>query len=279
VSALALCEGAPRDLGADQGRACREALRGRCTAARRWRAILGRVAPGTRDAVRELRRHFPHQAEQLVGLARAAGLPVWSVFEMAWADLREPARAIGVETGAGPRLAAALPEDGLVRRMQPEGRFASLDLTRPALATALLGVNAAGLAVAHAGAGASSGPPAAALVRDCLERFEKVDPALDWCMKRPAGSGVTILLADAAGELAGVELAPIRRVLRPIDGLLVPRGAGPAASTLAKARSEGRRAFDRALAEVLSPVFGGVDPVERRLRLAGPGYVLESVDV
>ena len=43
--------------------------------------------------------------------------------------------------------------------------------------------------------------PAWLLAQDCLERFEALGPALDWCCERPGGGGGALLLADAGGRL------------------------------------------------------------------------------
>ncbi len=219
------CEGAPRDLGVDQGRACRALLRKR----------FGRGAPGPRwrsDArlrhvLRDLRRYFPHQYEQLEGMARAAGLAPARLGAASVATLLEPSQALGARVEGRAILAVAAPPDAVLRRSRPEGRFAASELTRPALTTALLAVNEAGLAVATAGRPTLGrcAAPAALLVRDCAERFEHVAAATEWCLTRPCAPGTTLLLADAAGDLAAIELSgerPERRVRLPVDGLLLP---------------------------------------------------------
>ena len=82
------CRGAPRDLGWDQGRACATTLRG-VRGPRGWRsgrqqsALLG-----------DLRRHFPHQAEQLEGIARGAGIRLAALASQWLMALREPASAL-----------------------------------------------------------------------------------------------------------------------------------------------------------------------------------------
>jgi hypothetical protein len=77
-------------------------------------------------------------------------------------------------------------------------------------------VNAAGLAVACQtleAAPPSPGidAPAFLLVQECLQRFESVEGAEEWCLHRPAGGRATVLLADAAGGLVGVEVAGVER--------------------------------------------------------------------
>jgi hypothetical protein len=86
-------------------------------------------------------------------------------------------------------------------------------------------VNAAGLAALLAPPGLALQPgtgfraeaacraPALLFVQQCLERFDRVDTAVDWCLSRPSHGSATILLADAGGRLAGVELDDERRRL------------------------------------------------------------------
>ena len=77
--------------------------------------------------------------------------------------------------------------------------------------------------------------PRRAADQDCLERFESLDAALDWCTGRPGGCAATLLLADAAGEVAGVEIAgAARRVLRPAEDLLLAGGDASRAGDRAK---------------------------------------------
>ena len=95
---------------------------------------------------------------------------------------------------------------------------------RPWLVAAFAGVNEAGSPSWRLPASGAAGPcsaPAALLAQDCLQRFSKVESALDWCSGRPAGHGAALLFADARGELAGVEIrAAARRVLHPDAALL-----------------------------------------------------------
>ena len=146
------------------------------------------------------------------------------------------ARSVECEDGLG--LACAAPADAVLRRAHPEGRFPAVELTRPGLTNALAAVNEQGLAAALAGRFGSRGgcqAPAALLIRDCVERFDRVEAAVDWCMTRPAAPGTTILLADSTGALASVAItATAREILTPTIGgagasfthVLHPRGAG-----------------------------------------------------
>jgi hypothetical protein len=233
------CEGAPRDLGLDQGRACADALRVRFGTQPWWQRLRLRAGPAGSEPARlrrDLQRHFPHQWESLAGLAVGARVPTgWLVQELArelvGADAALP---VGVAIDPGRALLAReLGGEWVVRRSRPEGLFASVEITRPCLTAALAGVNERGLAVAavgRRGATERCAAPAALLAQDCLERFEAIPAALEWCLGRPGGGCATVWLADARGELAGVECAGAeRRVLRPCDaGTLAQRIEGDA---------------------------------------------------
>jgi len=281
------CSGAPRDLGREQGAALGETLR-RLPAAgplRRWADRLGAHDAATRRLRRDLRRYFPHQAEWLEGLARAARLPAATLLRALAASCGPAAPSgpiVAVAAGSGARLARPAPDAAVLRRAAPEGRFRSLELTLPGWSSALLGVNEAGLAVAvlpgHGSAGRFAAPTAL-FARDCLERFEHVDPALAWCLSRPAARGGALLLADARGECAGVDCAgPRRRALRPADGWLAL--GRPELGQLAKRDDDaaGGTDPDAVLTAALETCGCGppalADPATRRLRIAGEWHTL-----
>jgi hypothetical protein len=100
--------------------------------------------------------------------------------------------------------------------------------------TPWIGVNESGLALAATGDRRRSAcvAHAALLARDCLERFESVESALSWCLGRPCAMGGSLLMADAAGELAGVEMLATGREVRRADSGVLVMGGG--ASELAK---------------------------------------------
>jgi len=231
------CEGAPRDLGGDQGRACRSLLRARCGGA--WPRLPTRARDAhLQRALRDMQRYFPHQHEQLTGMARAAGVSFSKLAAASVAALCEPAKALGYSENGRACLAVATPTDAVMRDSRAEGRFAARELTRPVLTTALLAVNESGLAAAVSGeprAGACAAP-ASLLVRDCVERFDRVAAASDWCMTRPCGTSATLLLADAAGDLAAVVIAgDDRRIVLPVGNVLLPDISAASATDFAKA--------------------------------------------
>jgi hypothetical protein len=272
------CEGAPRDLGLDQGRACRDSLREaleRASWRERWPLPLN--AQQARVA-RDLKRHFPHLAESLAGLAGGSGVPERWLLRRLAAEAAAPrsARVAACAAPDGPLLATLFEGRWIARRSRPEGGFVCLELSRPWLVAACAGVNEAGLAVVAASGSGEAGPcaaPAALLAQDCLQRFARVESALDWCFGRPAGGAAALLFADARGELAGVELrGSRRRLLHPEAGVLVWSEPASEAARLAKSLRETAPANAEALARALgTPAADGaaavLDPGARRLGL------------
>jgi len=266
VTTLVECEGAPRELGGAQGRACRDALRAQSRAAQPRSERARR--PSSAVALRDVRRHFPHQAEQLEGIARGAGLPLRRIGRVMLDVLNGAARgpALALARGGAPLVARACPDAALLRRSRPEGRFRSIELTLAPLTTALLGVNEMGLALACTAGPLESGrcaAPAALLARDCLERFAEVEAALEWCTHRPAARCAAILMADAQGSVAGVQIAHgARRTLRPEGALLRVREASRVETQ--PLESLGATGLDA------PDAFAWADPVGRRIRTPAP---------
>jgi hypothetical protein len=227
---------------------------------------------------RDLRRYFPHQAEWLEGLALGSDVALRVLVRalaLSCAPEAPQGVAIGAVSGSAVAIASAVPRGALWRRVAPEGRFRSLEVALPAATAPVIGVNEAGLAVAVAEQRSLPGrfaPPLALFARDCLERFERVEPALDWCLARPAAPGGSLVLADAHGELAGVYAGgPERRALRPPSWLVL----GDAGLELAKGEPLAAGQLEPALANALASLPGTgpaviADPIGCRLR-AGDG--------
>jgi len=222
------CEGAPRDLGLDQGRACRDAIRADAGAlgfesrapgvlrAATWLRV-SRRSKRQRRIARDLARHFPHLAERTAGLASGADLPADALLALLAAELLDPMSARFEHVAASPpglRLAlrAPLPATGVVvRTTRPDGGYANLTVTRPGLAAALAGVNERGLAaaailLAAPDAGERCQAPGVLLAEGCLERLDGVEKALEWCERRPGGGRARLVFADASGARGAIEL-------------------------------------------------------------------------
>jgi hypothetical protein len=268
--AVVECEGAPRDLGHDQGLACGALLRDRY-ARRSWdarsRLRFGAARAGE-GLARELARHFPRQAETLEGLAAAARVPVAWLVDTLERETASAEVSLAVAV-SGARVGRVLAGEWILRRCRPEGGFRSIEVARPWLAHALLGVNEQGLAAAVVCGGAAGSPlPTAPLVQDCLQRFATVEACLDWCAGRPGDRPATLLLADASGEIAAIELGPgLRRVRRPAEGWLAVGATAELREAAGKTLREGGQ-----LEAAAPAVFGWADTTARSLRLRDELY-------
>jgi len=278
-----MCEGAPRDLGLDQGRWCRATLAASYAANPGWdraRWRLGRHAATSRLVARDLRRYFPQQSEAIEGMSRGAGVPGAWLIEMLARETRlstvkgSLAFAAGRElTDGQAMLARTLPDDTIVRRCRPDGGFASIELIRPWSTAPLAGINEGGLAVAtvpHPGGQFAAGcaAPVTLLANDCLSRFESIDAAVDWCVARPAAGAATILLADTSGEVAAVQAQGAqRRVFRPADGLILQTGEHERETEIGKALRQASPLVAADLGRFLGLSLIALDPSGRRIGL------------
>lgn len=230
-----VCEGAPRDLGLDQGRACRSRIRAALDGPKSeslWAALAAAWRLGPRPGSpgesfwRSCLRHYPHFAERALGLAAGARVPLATLveklaasavdarlrFEITWVDRRGASGGVAGLTGALPVGSGA--GSGLVlRESRVEGGYRSLELAPPWSPGAVAGVNEEGLAAAWQ---AFPGDPSATqreaaaraqlLLQQCLERLDAVQKGVEWCEGRPCGRGGVLLFADARGDAASVVL-------------------------------------------------------------------------
>lgn len=225
------CAGAPRDLGLAQGSAVGDVVRRHLAESEvpsRARRLAGLRAFASGSVLgsgmgREIVRHYPHLAERMTGIARGARVPFEQLMASFVGDAAEGKEAAWPASGPAPRAAAAAQRAGgeagvvacevdapesagawRVRRSAPEHGFRSVELVLPWLASGVAGVNESGLAVGFAPGSASPGAPrdpwCQLLVQECLQRFEEIAPALDWCLKRPSAGRGAIVLADRSGE-------------------------------------------------------------------------------
>ncbi len=226
------CRGAPRDLGLDQGRACAAEIASvvAAHAGGALRRLFAAVRPPAtqREVARDVYRFFPHMAERTAGLARGARVSPFALAALSALPERAPADALRVVRGAsGPCLARALPPDVLtvLRESAPDTDYRSLELVALAQIAPFVGVNEHGLAVGavFTGAGGECAAPAALLAQDCLQRFDRVEKAVEWLERRPAGGRARFALADATGAVALFEIEGGARKRRdPIEEPLSP---------------------------------------------------------
>ncbi len=276
------CEGAPRDLGLDQGRACGSDLRAsfaRSPFWERWSARLGVNAKGPARLARDLKRYFPQQSEALEGLVRGSELPHGWFSSVLARELGAhiPTRvgaaialvADASRAGGAPIVARTLGCEPVIRHSRPDGGFASVELTLPWFTAALAGVNEGGLAatwVSLPGGFAVNdcAAPAALLIQDCLARFDSIRGAADWCTGRPCGGRAVILLADAGGDVTALEVdGRARRVRAPEAGMAF---AGDETDANASLRAEAKPDLETA-AKAFGGRVAGIDPAGRRIAL------------
>jgi hypothetical protein len=276
------CEGAPRDLGLDQGRACRDDLRARFVRSPFWERFgiqLGVDGKRSSRLARDLKRYFPQQSEALEGMVRGSEVPqAWLVSRLdreLGADVRTrigAASAMAADasrSGGVPIVARTLDCEPVIRYSRPDGGFASVELTLPWFTSALAGVNEGGLAatwVSLPGGLVADGctAPAALLIQDCLARFDSIRGAADWCTGRPCGGRAVILLADAGGDVTALEVdGPTRRMREREAGMVF---AGDATDAVASLHAEAKPDLET-VAKVFGGRIAGIDPAGRRVAL------------
>lgn len=276
------CEGAPRDLGLDQGRACRDDLRlefARSPFWERWSIQLGVNEKRPARIARDLKRYFPQQSEALEGLVRGSEVPHgWLASVLARELGAELPTNVGAavalaadasRAGGAPIVARTLDCEPVIRHSRPDGGFASVELTLPWFTAALAGVNEGGLAATWVSlpggfAGNGCAAPAALLIQDCLARFDSIRGAADWCTGRPCGGRAVILLADAGGDVTTLEVdGRARRVRAPESGMAF---AGGETDAMASLRAEAKPDLEMA-AQAFGGRIAGIDPAGRRVAL------------
>ncbi|MBI5201569.1 MAG: hypothetical protein HY925_08305 [Elusimicrobia bacterium] len=195
---------------------------------------------------RPLRRDHPKGAERLSGIAAGAGLTLDSVillnaFESFMSAARERCTLPSPAACSAIALRGARTESGepvitrlfdyiplaqpyfTVRETRPEGGFRSLDFTVAPLAGAVDGINERGLAITYNYAytqdeGRPTGPISLA-ISEALERCGTVAEAASLISSRGRWGGGILMLADAGGDIASLELSSTAAKLRrPADG-------------------------------------------------------------
>lgn len=301
------CTGDPRAMGHTQGLVCQQAIRAALEAAdipmrRRRIPTLFALTRGHRlgrGAGRELIRHYTHIAERMAGIARRADVPFESIVELFCRStsppdpselLFAPGAAIALAGAGTPIVMRTLGGDAwpatdwVLRRSRPEVGFVSVEVTLPWLATSIAGINEAGVSVAViprsasydsgvlAGAvNARHAPHAILLVQECLQRFEDLEGCLDWTTKRPRAGNVSLVLADAAGRVARVEIEGTATRVVDLDSAYTLDGptdplAGALHANLERDPALGTESSN-ALAESLGALCVWLEPAERRLSI------------
>lgn len=110
-----------------------------------------------------------------------------------------------------------------LRDNRPSGGHRSIDFTVATMAGAVDGINDRGLCVtynyAYAVDDGSPSAPVSSCIADVLGSCSTVAEAADRIAKRPRWGGAILMLADASGDIASLELSNTRsRLRRPDDG-------------------------------------------------------------
>ena len=204
----------------------------------RWLA----VRKGARMLLEPLRQQQPEMLKRLEGIAAGAGvrlslLMLCNVLEPLLASVRgryvtPPLGGCSAVAVRGKRSASGEPIiarnfDYLpllqplysLRATRPTGGFRSLDFTPAPLAGAIDGINEHGLCITYDYAFVVDEPPAPAVpismaISLALERCRTVAEAADLIAARPRWGGGLLMLADATGDIASLELSNTRAELR-----------------------------------------------------------------
>ncbi len=222
----------------------------------RLASAIGRVTPPLTGALGRVGRHlmsrdlvrlYPEQLERLIGIAEGSGVPVHRLFVGPMVELvlnraaytmPPPAActAIAVTRGRSATGEAIIAKNfdyppasnavHLTRISRPRatGRVDSMEITKAPLTGCHDGVNQHGLAITynygHFHGRARARISVSVLVQDLLETCRSVGEALAALRDRPRSGGALLMLADAEGDIASVELAPDFFAVRRGDALV-----------------------------------------------------------
>lgn len=226
--AIVVLEGAPADLGREHGE--RFAAQIRYLEDRYLGRLLGGEAgrAGAVEMAADFRPHLrPHHRAELDALATAAGLPPErALLANCFLDLLP---SVGCSTVALPAAAAS---DGVVRFgrnldfpgfgvadrqsivtiVRPAGRHAFAAVTWPGLIGVLSGMNEHGLALANMEVRrqprVADAMPYPLLYRTVLEECRTVAEAIKLLADEPRQTANNLMLVDATGDRAVVEIRP-----------------------------------------------------------------------
>lgn len=196
---------------------------------------LGRA--GKYLMARDLRDSYPEQYDRVLGIAEGAHVPLHYLFvapviEFALnrTSYRTPGACTAMAVTAAksrtgePIIAKnfdypdAARDTYLARRSRPAGLASSVEITNAPLCGSHEGVNEHGLAITY-NYGSFRGPASGrvtltTLVQEVLELCRNVRDAVEYLRGRPRLGGALLMLADADGEIASVEVAPDQLAVR-----------------------------------------------------------------
>ena len=254
-----ICAGTPREMGLAQGAAARPKIHAARLALAeleafriqqpRWlpygvyRCLAEQKA--SRFLAAPLARDYPAMNERLAGIAEGAGISLKGILLI---NGLEPLLASVGGCTACPGACSAVAVRGrrsmtgepiiarnfdylplvqpfyLVRESRPSHGLRAVEFTSAPLAGAVDGMNEAGLCITYNYGFTTDQPktPAAPIsmaITEALERCRTVTEAADFISSMPRWGGALLMLADANGDIASLELSSTRHYLRrPAEG-------------------------------------------------------------
>lgn len=259
VAIEATCRGTPREMGIAQGRDLRakivaardELARIESFANRRprwmpyWMYRFTAEQKAWHAFAKPLAGDFPETFERIAGIAEGAGVGLKPI---ALFNVLEPMLSSVGGCTASPGACSAVAVRGsrsatgepivarnfdylplvqpyyVIRESLPANGFRSLDFTAAPLAGAVDGMNEHGLCIAYDYAFTTDLPespaaPISMVISEALARCRTVSEAAAWINSRKRWGGGLLLLADATGDIASMEVSTTRTHLRrPAEG-------------------------------------------------------------
>ncbi len=192
-----------------------------------------------------LEQDFPETNERLAGIAEGAGLGLRTIYLI---NAIEPIMSSVKDRSVVPSMAAcsAVAVRGrrsasgepiitrnfdylpfiqpyfTLRENRPQHGHRSLDFTVATMSGTVDGMNEKGLCITYNYAYTiDEGPPSAPismLITEAIARCATVTEAADWIISRPRWGGGILMLADASGDIAALELSNTQHRLRRPEG-------------------------------------------------------------
>ncbi len=250
----AVCEGSPRQMGLQQGEFFSDAIFAavdNCTRLEQFRVDSPAWLPrslflmiGKYKARKLLRRpllrDYPEMSARLNGIADGskAGRGTLYLANAIEAMLSSVAKRVALPPAACSAVAvrarrsafgepviarnfdylAVVQPYMVLRRMKPTALFRSLEFTVAPLVGCIDGINERGLCITYDYAYTTDyGRPSGTvgmLISSALERCSTVDEAAKYISSRPRWGGALLMLADASGDIASLELSGNHSFLR-----------------------------------------------------------------
>lgn len=240
--------GSPMEMGRQQGETLRHSIaasRRTLLSLERFQMLCPRWVPMpmfefmSRQKARKLvepplRQHYVNQALYYDGLARGSGVGLGNLLLLTSAEIL----LSRIDFAAACSAAAVRTPDGIVlhknfdypepirpyyfvRSCAPDQGFATLEFTVAPLAGAVDGVNERGLGVTYDYAFCTDpirhNVPLSIAINEMLRSCATLNEALDFLSKRPRSGGALLMIADASGAAASVELSNTRLSVRRLE--------------------------------------------------------------